>query len=60
MINNIIGRKRNIMSPLLEITSGHDKFLGEMLFFCTAILMFWAERKSKASIEVRVLRKNIL
>lgn len=23
-----MGRKRNIMSPLLEITSGHDKFLG--------------------------------
>ena len=59
-----MGRKRNIMSPLLEITSGHDKFfgLGEVLFHCIAIFMFWAERKSKASMEVRVLilRKNIL
>ena len=59
-----MGRKRNIMSPLLEITSGHDKLLGlgEVLFHCIAILMFWAQRKSKASIEVRVLilRKNIL
>lgn len=59
-----MGRKRNIMSPLLEITSGHDKLLGlgEVLFHYMAIFMFWAERKSKASIEVRVLilRKNIL